>query len=74
MTDAEKQLKKLEEEMRRGQDGAKQGKPGKSGKDAKPYAGKKESHPLASFLIGLVLIGGIVVGQYLRNRKEKAAA
>ena len=57
MTDAEKQLKKLEEEMRRGQDGAKQGKPGKSGKDAKPYAGKKESHPLASFLNGLVLIG-----------------
>ena len=54
MTDAEKQLKKLEEEMCREQDGAKQGK---SGKAAKPYAVKKESHPLASFLIGLVLIG-----------------
>ena len=52
MTNAEKQLKEMEEQMRREQASQKQEKQGRS---AKPYAVKKESHPLASFLIGLVL-------------------
>ena len=54
MTNAEKQLKEMEEQMRREQASQKQEKQGRS---AKPYAVKKESHPLASFLIGLVLLG-----------------
>ena len=54
MTNAEKQLKEMEEQMRREQASQKKEKQGRS---AKPYAVKKESHPLASFLIGLVLLG-----------------
>ena len=54
MTNAEKQLKEMEEQMRREQASQKKEKQGRS---AKPYAVKKESHPLASFLIGLVLRG-----------------
>ena len=53
MTNAEKQLKEMEEQMRREQASQKKEKQGRS---ANPYAVKKESHPLGSFLIGLVLL------------------
>lgn len=61
MDDMDRKLKKLEEQMKQENSEACADSHGKKAKktEAAAYAApKKESHPLAEFLIGLVLLGG----------------